>query len=193
MNGPALILASASPRRAALLRQLGLTVRIVPSKAEETLLPGLTPAAQAEQLARRKALAVQAMLPGEETLILAADTVVALEGEILGKPRDEDDAVAMLLRLAGREHEVYTGVALVSPTAERVFSSGAAVRFAAFGEQTARAYVRTGEPMDQAGAYGIQGLGGALVERVCGDYYSVVGLPLCALRRELGAFGVSIL
>ena len=188
---PRLILASASPRRSALLAGLGILHQIRPAEVDETPLSGESPFALTERLARAKAVAVSAETGGVP--VLGGDTVVAVEGEVLGKPRDKDEAVAMLLRLSGRDHHVYSGLALVRPDpAGRRVVSGVQVtrvRFRSFGEEEARSYAATGEPMDKAGAYGIQGLGAVLVEGIEGDYSGVVGLPiplLLSLLRQLG-------
>ena len=177
LQAPPLILASASPRRAELLARLNLTFEMLPSELLEDRLPRETPRAHAERLAREKSLDVSARRP--EALVLAGDTVVVRDGTVLGKPVHEQEALTMLLSLAGRSHTVITGLALAAPG--QGVRSGALetqVTFRAFGPEVARRYVDTGEPMDKAGAYGIQGLGGALVERIQGDYHTVVGLPI---------------
>jgi septum formation protein len=174
--GPRLVLASASPRRAELLVQLGLRAEVAPAHVDETYLPDEKPAAHAERLARRKAETVARSVP--DALVVAGDTVVVDRGQVLGKPASADDAVAMLLSLAGREHEVLSAVALAG-VGDTVSAVGRArVRFRPFGTELARAYAASGEPMDKAGGYGIQGLGAALVEAVDGDYYAVVGFPI---------------
>lgn len=177
-----LILASASPRRSALLSELGIAHRVDPAAIVEVRAPGETPEAYVERLAREKAEAVAARHPAAP--VLGGDTTVAMGPRILEKPADEEDAVAILLALAGREHRVATGLALVIPggtvhTGVQVTR----VRFRPFSEAEARAYVATGEPMDKAGAYGIQGLGGALVEGIEGDFSAVVGLSVPLLLR----------
>jgi len=151
---------------------LGLTVEVRPSHVPEVRGPGEAPRDYALRLAQEKASAV----PGD--LVLAADTIVVLESELLEKPADEDDAVRMLLRLQGRTHHVITAVALRS--GDTVFEAvdTTAVTFRPAREATLRAYVRTGEPMDKAGAYGIQGYGAALVEGIDGDFFGVMGLPI---------------
>jgi septum formation protein len=185
---PPLILASASPRRRLLLDMLGLQYRVVPSEIDEALRPGEDPGSHAERLAREKALAVAASFPG--ALVIAGDTVVVVDHTPLGKPTDDADAVSMLLRLQGTMHRVETGVAVVAPGG-RVESSvvPAHVWFRRFDRHTAEQYVATGEPMDKAGAYGIQGLGATLVDRIDGDYFAVVGLPLARLVSLLRAVG----
>ncbi len=173
---PGLILASASPRRAELLTQLGLRFEVIPAHVDETYLSGEAPAAHAERLARNKAETVTRAAPG--ALVIGGDTVVVDRGRVLGKPGSAEEAVAMLLLLAGREHEVLSAVAL-SGIGDTVSAVGwARVRFRAFDAELARAYAVSGEPLDKAGAYGVQGLGAALVEAVEGDYYTVVGFPI---------------
>jgi septum formation protein len=174
---PPLILASASPRRAELLRMLGLPFEIRTGSVVEDPLPGELPVPHVERLARAKAQAVSCEVP--EALVLGGDTVVVSGGRILGKPRDADDAVSMLLGLAGRPHQVVSGLALFRNGL--LLTSGTrstVVHFRPFGPEEATAYVETGEPMDKAGAYGIQGLGAVLVEGIEGDHSTVVGLPI---------------
>ncbi len=174
-----LVLASASPRRSDILNQLGIDHEVHASSIEEVPRAGEPPEAQAERLAREKALQVASELSGRR--VLAGDTMVALGDEVMGKPRDAEEAMRILLRLAGRQHRVVSALALRLPGAPDRIRSGVQVtlvRFRAFDEVDARAYVATGEPMDKAGAYGIQGLGAALVEEIEGDYSGVVGLPV---------------
>jgi septum formation protein len=150
---------------------------VVPSHHPEGSLDGESPRDHAERLSREKALEVREVHPG--SLVIAGDTVVVLEGEILGKPEGVEDAVATLLSLAGKTHEVVSGLALAFP--DGTLGSGVLstrVTFRSFDEGVARQYVETGEPLDKAGAYGIQGLGGVLVQEVDGDYHTVVGFPL---------------
>ncbi|HSG47027.1 MAG TPA: nucleoside triphosphate pyrophosphatase [Longimicrobiales bacterium] len=189
MTAPPLVLASGSPRRTALLAGLGLVHTVCPSHIPETVLPGETPEAHVERLSREKAAEVAARHLG--ALVLAGDTVVVRDGEILGKPRDPEDARAMLRSLSGREHRVVSGLALAGPGAGEIVSrhDTARVVFRELAEADIAAYVATGEPLDKAGAYGIQGMGGVLVTRVEGDYYTVVGLPLSGLVALLAAAG----
>ncbi len=185
---PPLVLASASPRRSQILATLGLVHQVQPAHIDETVTTGESPTKYAERLSRGKAAAVAGLRAGE--WILAGDTVVAIGGKILGKPRDEDEAVAMLLELANRTHRVLSALALVEPGGRvRSGVQVTEVRFRAFGETFARAYAATGEPMDKAGAYGIQGKGAALVEEISGDYSGVVGLPVPLLLRLLAEAG----
>lgn len=188
MSGPRLVLASASPRRRHLLEQLGLLFDVDPAHVDESALPDETPAAHVERLALEKARAVAARRPG--AIVLGGDTVVVLDGAVLGKPVGPEEAVEMLLRLQGREHRVETGVALVTPDGREAAEVVTVdVRFRAFGRERAEAYVATGEPLDKAGAYGIQGYGSVLVDSIRGDYFAVMGLPVArvvALLEELG-------
>jgi len=172
---PVLVLASASPRRRALLTALGLAVEIDPPEVDESLQPGEAPERYVLRLARAKAETVARRHPGQ--LVLGADTAVVQEGHVLGKPRSAEEAVQILTALAGRTHSVLTAVALAgTATAERVVA--AQVTFAQASPAALRWYAGTGEPMDKAGAYGVQGIGGFLVETVMGSPTAVVGLPL---------------
>ena len=184
-----LILASGSPRRRQLLEQIGLTFVVRSSDVDESVSPGLTPAQVVESLSARKGEAVAAeAAPGD--LVLSADTVVALDGAILGKPRDRAEGEAMLTALSGRTHQVYTGVTLLQDGRRLTEHEVTAVTFRPLSPGEIAAYVSTGEPMDKAGAYGIQGLGALLVERLEGDYFNVMGLPLSRLGEMLAQFGV---
>jgi len=181
---PSLILASASPRRADLLAQLGLRFRVEPSRIPEVILPDETPEEHAERLSREKAGEIWERNRG--AVVVAGDTVVVLEGEILGKPKDAEDAVRMLMALSGRVHTVVSGLALAFPGGGiRSGTKSTEVTFLPFHEALARSYVATGEPMDKAGAYGIQGFGSALVREIRGDYHTVVGLPIPLLLELL--------
>ncbi|MBT8395895.1 MAG: septum formation protein Maf [Gemmatimonadetes bacterium] len=176
-TGPRLILASASPRRAELLSRLGLTFEVIPAHIPEEWLGDESPEDHAERLSVAKVMKVSVANPG--SLVVGGDTVVIRDDHILGKPRDAGEALSVLMSLAGRRHRVVSGLALVFPGGElRSGHLGTEVTFRAFEEDLARAYVETGEPMDKAGAYGIQGLGGALVTEIRGDYHNVMGLPL---------------
>jgi septum formation protein len=184
---PSLVLASGSPRRADVLRQLGLAPVVRTSEVDETPLPGEAPAAQVERLARSKATAVAADFPG--AVVVGGDTVVVDGDRILGKPSDAAEAVRMLVSLSGRTHAVLSGVAVVTETAVVSEVARADVRLGTVDRALAERYVATGEPMDKAGAYGIQGLGAALVDSVEGDYYTVVGFPVGAFLRLLERAG----
>ena len=185
---PPLILASRSPRRAQLLEMLGLSFEILPAEVDESTHQGEPPALFAERLAREKAEAVATLRP--DALVVGSDTLVVVDGEILGKPRDRENAVETLLRLQGREHRVETGIAVAAPGG-RLESSveGVRVRFKPFDEKTAREYVETGEPMDKAGSYGIQGYGATLVEFIEGDFFAVMGLPIARMISLFRALG----
>ncbi len=185
LNVP-LVLASASPRRRHLLRQLGLEVIVHPSHVEETVPDALAPETVVQLLAKHKAEAVAPTYP--EALTLGADTIVVLDGDILGKPGCAGEAHAMLRRLSGRTHTVYTGFALVHPASRRAVTAFEAthVTFAHLSDEEIAAYVATGAPLDKAGAYGIQDDYGALfIPRIEGDFFNVVGLPLHRLYRIL--------
>lgn len=188
------VLASASPRRRALLGMLGIRdLLVVPARTEEAGWPGLPPAELVTRLSGAKAEEVAARLMDADTVVIGADTVVVLDGRILGKPRDKREAVGMLTALSGREHRVYTGVTVLGGDARR--QSGAeetAVRFRALTQREIHAYVETGEPMDKAGAYGVQGLASLFVEGIRGDFFNVVGLPLCRLGIMLRKAGVEL-
>ena len=175
------ILASASPRRKQLLKQAGYAFEIVVSDADESLPAGITPEKAVRRNAARKAQAVAETNPG--AVVLGCDTVVAIDGEILGKPQDEAEAKAMLRRLSGNTHTVYSGVCITDGKKETVFAVATDVTFYALSDRTIDAYAATKEPMDKAGAYGIQGLGCVLVKEISGDYSNVVGLPLSESAR----------
>ncbi|MEO8274787.1 MAG: Maf family protein [Thermoanaerobaculia bacterium] len=182
---PKLVLASASPRRSALLAELDLQFTVRPSGADETPLAGESPADLVRRLACAKALA--RLAPGE--IVLAADTIVVIDEEILGKPADEAAARAMLAQLSGREHEVWSGVAVAEKGRLATRVERTLVRIRALEPGEIAAYVAGGEPSDKAGAYAIQGWGAVYVEGITGNYTNVVGLPLPAVAaclRELG-------
>ena len=185
---PRLILASASPRRAALLEAAGVAFDVVPADVDEALLPGEAPTAHVERLAGAKAAAVARRHPGRP--VLGADTVVVVDGEVLGKPADAADAARMLRQLAGRAHEVLTGVALIWPAGQaRTRVERTTVEVAPLDDAEIAWYVASGEGADKAGAYGVQGLASRFVTRVSGSYSAVVGLPVAAvhaLLREAG-------
>jgi len=181
---PPLVLASASPRRRALLEQLGLQLRVDPAHLDENVRAGEEAERYVLRLALEKASAVQSRHP--EATVLGADTSVVVDGVVLGKPGSEDEALSMLRKLSGRSHEVMTAVAVAGVGARRVT---ARVTFTAATDEAMRWYIATGEPLDKAGAYAVQGIGGFLVERIEGSHSAVVGLPLVetlALLREAG-------
>ena len=187
-QGPTLelLLASKSPRRSEILTALGIPFRTVSVDVDESPLDGETPVEMVSRLAAAKAQAVDV---GPGSLALGADTEVVIDGEALGKPRDEAEALAMLQRLSGRVHQVLTGVAINGPHGTRSVLSKTDVYFREIGRDEALAYWQSGEPVDKAGAYAVQGLGGIFVERIDGSYSGVVGLPVfetAALLREAG-------
>lgn len=186
LNRPPLILASRSPRRRELLAQLGVVVSVVPADIDETPVPAETPRHYVERIARQKAAAVP---PAADACVLAADTAVVVDGDILGKPESLDAGRGMLRRLSGRVHQVFTAVALRSPHDLSVICRETRVAFRPLGDAECERYLASDEPWDKAGAYAIRGLGGAFVERIDGSYSNVVGLPLCetlALLRRAG-------
>lgn len=183
------VLASQSPRRRELLEQMGISeFEILPARGEEIADPALSPDRLVEELSRRKCMEIAALRP--EALVIAADTVVAIDGEVLGKPRSGEEAFSMLARLSGRTHRVYTGVTVWKDGCAVTEHEGTEVKFRPLTGREITDYIRTGEPMDKAGAYGIQGYGALLVEGISGDYCSVVGLPVYRLGRILNRFGV---
>lgn len=186
-----LILASASPRRRELLQSICAEFQVIPSGVEEVLEPGPLPEAVAK-LALRKAGAVAARVG--EGVVLGADTIVVIDGECLGKPAGPDEARAMLRRLRGREHIVITGVGVVEAPRGRVASTAVTSRvlMANYSDATIEAYARSGAPLDKAGGYAIQDLGGELVAGVIGSFTNVVGLPIAETRRLLEGFGVRL-
>ena len=185
-----LILASASPRRKEMLTKLGLDFEVLAAEVDEMVQAGEQPEEFVQRVAIEKAIDIAGNHP--DAWVLGADTIVVHEDDILGKPRDENDALKVLMRLSGQMHRVYTGFCL-----RRELENLSVVRvivtevyFSPFTEETANAYVVTGEPLDKAGAYGIQGCGGVLVEKINGSYSNVVGLPLAETIEELLHYGV---
>ena len=178
-----IILASNSPRRKELLTLGGIPFEVCPANVEEYTTE-TEPAEVVKALSLQKGSAVRQIHP--DKVILAADTVVCIDGKILGKPKDKEDAFNMLKSLNGRTHTVYTGVSILTPAGKTVtFAQGTEVTFYDNSDSDLWDYVQTGEPMDKAGAYGIQGKGVFLVEKICGDYNNVVGLPLARVIREI--------
>jgi septum formation protein len=182
------ILASASPRRRDLLSRAGVELRVITADVDESQQPGELPGAMVRRLARSKAERV-ARGQVDAALLVAADTIVVRDGAVLGKPVDAADAAAMLASLAGRSHEVITGFAVVGPTREIVDAVTTRVRFRPLSAALIEDYVATGEPLDKAGAYGIQGIGGKLVASIDGSYTNVVGLPLVEVLDAIAALG----
>ena len=178
-------LASASPRRRELILNIPVPSKILNVQVPEPVIPGEAPWDMVQRLAMCKAKA-GVQLVNEQDIVIGADTTVALDSQVLGKPRDAADACRMLATLSGRTHQVYTGVALASEGGvEHCFFEKTDVTFRQLSQDEIKAYVATGEPMDKAGAYGIQKFGSLLVERIHGDYFNVVGLPVCALYQAL--------
>lgn len=193
-----LVLASASPRRRELLAQIGAEFEVLPAQGEEHIST-TKPEQAVVELSRQKAEEVAGLAAAQgRTLILGADTIVAFQGEILGKPKDEADAARMLHMLSGNTHSVFTGVAAILMEGRKTvksisFFEETQVTMYPMAELEINRYIATGEPMDKAGAYGIQGRGSLLVEGVQGDYFNVMGLPVCLLGQVLKQFGVDCL
>lgn len=186
----ALILASKSPRRQELLQRMGLTdFKILVPEADESCPDGLTPQETVEYISRVKALAAKELV-AEDDIVITADTMVFLDEHRLGKPRDEDDALRMLTALQGRSHTVCTGVTVMQGDHILTQSEPTQVYFREASEAELRGYIATGDPMDKAGAYGVQSLGALLVERIDGDFFNVMGLPVLRLSRMLREFGI---
>jgi septum formation protein len=188
---PRIILASASPRRAELLKQIGVEFELVPSQIEERPHPDEAPGDYITRIARAKVIAVAR---GRDAgLVIGADTVVVLDGRLIGKPQNQDDAHRLLRLLSGKWHAVLTGVALydVESRHEVADYEKTLVKFAQLTDLEIDWYVNTGEPMDKAGAYGIQGLGGLFVDEIAGNYYNVVGLPIPLVYRLARRLGYS--
>jgi septum formation protein len=188
MSRRRVILASESPRRLALLGQLGLVVEVRPAGVDESIRPGEDAEAYVLRLARAKAAAAHQV----GAITVAADTAVVLDGRVLGKPAGREEGVAMLRALAGRTHQVMTGVAVGDDARQDSVCVVTDVQFRAIGEAEAHAYWDTGEGADKAGGYGIQGIGGIFAERIHGSYSAVVGLPLAETQQLLRSFGVDI-
>ena len=184
---PPLVLASSSPRRADVLEALGLSFAVDPADIPEARRDGESPRDFVERMSREKAERVATRHP--HALVLGGDTVVVLDDEVLSKPTDPPDAARMLRRLAGRDHVVATGLALAGPHGVASGVDETRVRLRPFGDEAVEAYVASGEPLDKAGAYGIQGNGGALVRAVEGDYFTVVGFPIALFVDLLGRAG----
>lgn len=186
----AIVLASGSPRRRQLLTMLGVRdLLVIPAAGEEVLVPGRGPEETVAALSLAKAREVAAARPGTD-VIIAADTLVWLDGEPLGKPHDAADAARMLGLLSGRTHAVYSGVTVVAGGTPHTETEKTLVRFRALTEKDISDYIATGEPMDKAGAYGAQGRGSLFVEGIEGDFFNVMGLPLCRLGKMLDGLGV---
>jgi septum formation protein len=199
---PLLVLASASPRRAELLRNLGLSFAIMPSDVEEQFDHSVDPGRLAVEIAQKKAQAVASKLKAElgltgsgQVVVIGADTIVVKDGNALGKPGSKQEAIKMLSLLSGQVHEVYTGVALIGLPLEEIKTcwSMSKVKFRALEPAEVEAYVETGEPMDKAGSYALQGAGAAFIDSVTGSHTNVIGLPIPPLVTQLRKLGVKVL
>jgi len=194
-----IVLASASARRKSLLKQLGLKFIIIPSLVEERLNPRLKPRGQAEALSLQKAQAADEKYREKKnhgsSVIIAADTIVSIDDEVLGKPKDEKEAMQMLRKLEGKQHHVITGFTLIDIDSKKIITKSVEtlVYFRKLSEREIRDYVKREKVMDKAGAYAAQGIGAAFIEKIDGDYSNVVGLPLHALALELRRVGVKVL
>ena len=188
-----IILASASPRRKELLEKIGLKFEVDASNCVEEVDPALEPDELTRRISLTKAKSVAPRY--KDALIIAADTIGVIGKKLLGKPHTADEARKMLAQISGKSHEVITGFTVLDTTTNKVFSGtvNTKVYIKKLTTQEIDAYVQTGEPMDKAGAYGIQGLGAVIVEKIEGDYYNVVGLPLNALAEVLKEFGINVL
>ncbi len=182
------VLASASPRRKELLTSAGFEYEVHPANIDEIIPDGTPTESVAEVLAKQKAESVLKDYP--DAVVLGSDTIVVLDGKILGKPHDKEDAANMLHSLSGREHQVYTGLCVCSKDKTCCMTSCTDVYFHKLSDELVSAYIETGEPMDKAGAYGAQGLGSVLVEKINGDFFTVMGLPIADAVRILAKFGI---
>lgn len=188
MTTPRIVLASQSPRRRELLRLIGIPHDVAPADIDETQLPDESPTAHAERLAREKALTIAKAMP--DAVVIGSDTIVVLDGVVLGKPIDDADAARMLRLLSGRTHTVHTAVAIARGDRVVAALESVEVTFRPLSDAQIASYVATREPMDKAGAYGIQGYGATIVERVHGDFFAVMGLALGVVVELLRALGV---
>ena len=188
MSAPLVMLASQSPRRRELLSLVGIAHEVRPMDIDEGVLPGEQPAPHCERLARAKAHALIQLAPS--AVVIAADTIVVIDGEILGKPRNAKDARAMLRRLSGRVHAVFTAIAVARGAQLESVVEEVEVEFRPLDDDEIMRYIATGEPLDKAGAYGIQGYGATIVRRIDGDYFAVMGLSLVALVALLARVGI---
>lgn len=187
-----IILASASPRRRELLSRMGLDYTVRTAPHDETMDPFADPADEVARVSLLKAQAVRPLCTSDDILI-AADTIVVCDGLTMGKPRSESDAFSMLRRLSGRDHQVMTGLTVIQDDFTETVTVTTGIRFCRLSDEDIRAYIATGEPMDKAGAYAIQGLAAMFIVGVDGDYYNVMGLPVCTLAAILRKRGVQLL
>lgn len=188
-----IVLASASPRRKELLEQVGLKFEVEPSNYVEEMSPRLKPYELAKAISREKALAVASKR--RNAIVVAADTFIVFRDKVMGKPKSEAEAKEMLMALSGKTHSVITGFTVLDTADDRIVSKSVETRIHVkrLTPEEVDAYVASGEPLDKAGAYGIQGLGAVLVDRIEGDYFNVMGLPLSALAESLKEFGINVL
>lgn len=188
-----IILASGSPRRKELLTRIGLKFEIDVSKYEEDMTLAMSPFELVKFLSLNKGREVAPR--HKESIIISADTIVVLDDKVLGKPKDADEAIQMLVELQGRAHEVMTGFTIIDTATNKTHTDAviSKVHFRELNDNEIKAYVATGEPLDKAGSYGIQDIGSTIVERIEGDYFNIVGLPICALALKLKDFGINIL
>ena len=182
------ILASASPRRKEILSNAGFSFDIIVSDADENITENLSPEKTVGELAKRKAFSVWEK--NKDSVVFGCDTVVAIDGKILGKPIDDEDAFNMLKMLSGRVHTVSTGVCICSKDKAEIFNNSTQVEFYELSDDTIKSYISSGEGRDKAGSYGIQGFGCVLVKEIKGDYFSVMGLPVSQSARVLADFGI---
>jgi septum formation protein len=188
-----IVLASGSPRRKELLEKIGLKFEVDPAEYVETLKSGMKPEEIARYLSLQKAQSAAKKYP--DAIIIAADTFGVISGSVIGKPHNEAEARNILRKLSGRPHRVITGFTMMDTAVGKAVTRSVetTVHFRKLTDEEIDAYVRTGEPLDKAGAYGIQGLGAVLVDRIEGDFYNVIGLPLSALAEALKEFGIDVL
>ena len=190
-----IILASGSPRRKELLEMLNVKFEVIPDNSPESIKENCEPDEIVCSLARDKCLNVSKKI-NYDAIVIAADTIVFVDGKLIGKPKDKDEAFEMLSNLSGKEHEVYTGVSIIDTMLGKnvLFFEKTKVKFKKLCDEEIIDYIKTGEPMDKAGAYGIQNLGALFVEKIDGDYFNVVGLPVCKLGEALKKeFGINII
>ncbi|MEG0979533.1 MAG: Maf family protein [Oscillospiraceae bacterium] len=186
-----LILASQSPRRCEILKNAGFSFEICPADIDETICENLSPSEFVLSLAKQKAQAVFEKLKDKnDVAVLGSDTIVVQNGDVLGKPKDEKDAFSMLSRLSGKKHEVYTGVSVVTKAGGQSFFDCTTVEFLPITAEQIKEYISTGEPMDKAGGYGIQGKGCVLIKGISGDFFSVMGLPISKTAMVLKSLGL---
>ncbi|KEQ22592.1 Maf family protein [Paenibacillus tyrfis] len=190
-----LVLASSSPRRQELIQMLGLPFEIVTNDVDETVSNDLSPKQIVEELSLRKAKASTARITDSHLIVIGSDTIVVYSEEVLGKPKDQEDAFRMLKLIEGKTHQVYTGITCIDVGESRVITRSRVtdVRMKALSDEQIRAYIATGEPMDKAGAYAVQGIGSTIVESINGDHFNVVGMSLSLLSEMLEELNVKVL